>query len=155
MAIKFDSTELQRRIQRLEQSFPEALEEAVAQEMVEVYKNMLPRIPVDTGALRESAYVERMGDHIEVGVSQDYGIFVHERTELRHTVGEAKFLENAWNFRKPGMEARIRQRVYKDVAQDKVTPAENAPGNRGQIPRTRGRSASQSRYAPGRRPGQR
>lgn len=151
MSISLDATELRDRLKRLEQSFPEALEEAVAQEMVGVYREMMPRIPKDTGALRESAYVERSADgNVEVGVAQSYGIFVHERTELHHPIGEAKFLENAWNFRKPGMEERIRRRVYADVNADKVTPADKAPGNRGEIPRTRQRSGS--RYAPGRRP---
>lgn len=151
MAIAVDTSELLGRLKRLEQSFPEILEEAMAQEMVDVYKDMMPRIPKDTGALRESAYVERLGNgSVEVGVSQSYGIFVHERTELHHPVGEAKFLEKAWNFRKPGMEERIRRRVYADVQSEKVTPADKAPGNRGEIPRSRSRT--QARYAPGRRP---
>jgi len=55
--------------------------------------------PVDTGRLRASATVtpvKEEGDtfYVEVGYGTDYAIYVHERTELRHKVGKAKFLED-------------------------------------------------------------
>ncbi len=54
------------------------------------------RTPVDTGYLRASAKT-RMENDYAVLISYDaaYAIFVHERTNLRHKVGEAKFLQNA------------------------------------------------------------
>ncbi len=56
-------------------------------------------VPVDTGRLRASATVspvKREGGrfYVEVGYGTDYAIYVHERTELRHRVGKAKFLED-------------------------------------------------------------
>ena len=55
--------------------------------------------PVNTGRLRASATVtpvKEEGDtfYVEVGYGTDYAIYVHERTELRHKVGKAKFLED-------------------------------------------------------------
>lgn len=58
------------------------------------------RTPVDTGDLRGSHYVnvQQIGPskHVaEIGVMQDYGIYVHEDLTKYHPTGEAKFLENA------------------------------------------------------------
>ncbi len=55
--------------------------------------------PVDTGALRSnvSSDVKKFGK-ILVGIVSyfmKYAVYVHERTDLRHTVGKAKFLETA------------------------------------------------------------
>lgn len=60
--------------------------------------------PVDTGNLRASHYVESAdgvrGPIVEIGVggpSQPYAVRQHEDMSLRHPVGNAKFLENAFN----------------------------------------------------------
>lgn len=53
--------------------------------------------PVDTGALRSSAFTEtdRQGKNpsVIVGYTEEYAIFVHENLEAHHPVGQAKFLE--------------------------------------------------------------
>ena len=55
--------------------------------------------PVETGNLRAGAYTQDIGDlgnpGVEIGYTAAYAVFVHERTELRHPVGQAKFLETA------------------------------------------------------------
>lgn len=60
------------------------------------------RTPVDTGRLRASGKVEHAKPLALVGNIQatltfgtEYAVYVHERTQLRHAVGEAKFLERA------------------------------------------------------------
>ena len=60
----------------------------------------MKRTPVDTGNLKGSHYVDvkeiNKGKHIaEIGVTADYGVYVHEDLSKRHPTGEAKFLENA------------------------------------------------------------
>jgi len=59
----------------------------------------LPLTPIETGNLRGSWYseVKAQGDNIgvEVGFGASYAVYVHERTELHHPVGQAKFLEEA------------------------------------------------------------
>ncbi len=59
------------------------------------------RTPVDTGYLRSSAKT-RMENDYAVLISYDamYAIFVHERVNLKHKVGEAKFLQNAMDKNK-------------------------------------------------------
>lgn len=55
--------------------------------------------PVDTGNLRNSAYTDPIGTDdnpgVEIGYQAAYAVYVHERTELHHEVGQAKFLETA------------------------------------------------------------
>lgn len=51
----------------------------------------IPRVPIDTGRLRNSGQAE---DGV-VSFNTDYAIYVHEILENHHPIGEAKFLENA------------------------------------------------------------
>lgn len=65
--------------------------------------------PVDTGFLRATGNVsepEFKTDSvlIEIGYNADYALNVHENTTAKHTVGEAKFLEKAFNKHKKKLE---------------------------------------------------
>lgn len=53
--------------------------------------------PKDRGHLRESAEVSVDAGNLEAAISYNtpYAVYVHERTELNHKVGQAKFLETA------------------------------------------------------------
>lgn len=86
----------------------EALTEGVAAGMYAVGENIrgnsMERAPVDKGVLRSSHYVtkpEIHGDTIGVvigcggGPAEPYAIIQHERLDLKHPEGEAKFLEKA------------------------------------------------------------
>jgi len=63
------------------------------------------RTPVDTGELRSRAFVSPVDEEngtISVAVGYEgkneepkYAVYVHERTELHHRIGQAKFLESA------------------------------------------------------------
>ncbi len=69
----------------------------------EIMEESRKRAPVDSGDLRRSAYVtipKTTGDKTEFefgygGAAAAYAIPQHERTELSHRQGEAKFLDNA------------------------------------------------------------
>lgn len=60
------------------------------------------RTPVDTGTLRGSGYVDLpqdQGDRITQtfgfgGAASDYALIVHERLDVNHPTGQAKFLES-------------------------------------------------------------
>lgn len=53
-------------------------------------------VPVDTGDLRDSGQVVPEGDgSYAVEFTAPHAIYVHERTELHHAHGQAKFLEQA------------------------------------------------------------
>ena len=114
--------------------------------------DMVPRIPVDTGRLRSTHYVapptiEGSLITVEVGVGTDYAVAVHERTEVGHKVGEAKFLEKALVARLPGMGQRIGQLIWRAIeTKSGVTPlpSTNSPAR----PKdTRGRD-SNGRFLP-------
>lgn len=70
----------------------------------EIMTEAKQRAPVDTGTLRSSGYVTlpEPGPNPKVelgfgGAAAQYALVQHERTEYRHEVGEAKYLENAIN----------------------------------------------------------
>lgn len=66
---------------------------------LEVKRRSMELTPVDTGNLKAShysvAYESSAGPAVEIGLTAAYAPFVHERLELRHPVGQAKFLETA------------------------------------------------------------
>jgi hypothetical protein len=58
------------------------------------------RCPVDTGTLRGSAQVQREKETVTVGyggAASSYSIDQHENLSYHHTVGQAKFLESAFD----------------------------------------------------------
>lgn len=75
--------------------------------------------PVDTGALRASGYVRQpMIRNNEVisqggfgGSSAPYAIYVHERLDVRHPIGQAKFYESAIMEGLHGMDERLSKRI--------------------------------------------
>lgn len=85
---------------------------AVLDENIDTLELAITLAPRDTGLLRESGFVtrpERAGGQIEcvVGFGADYAVYVHERTEIRHPVGQAKFLETAVFSRASGRGERL------------------------------------------------
>ena len=69
----------------------------------DIIRDAEPMVPFDTGRLRGSAgvlppEVTPMGVAVTFGYggdASDYAIVQHERTDFHHTVGQAKFLEQA------------------------------------------------------------
>jgi hypothetical protein len=79
---------------------------------------MRRRTPVEFGPLRASLTmtVERRGTQVTVefgagGPSAPYAIHVHERTELFHRIGEAKFIERPLKESAPHFNERIARRI--------------------------------------------
>lgn len=55
--------------------------------------------PVDTGTLRNSAYINDLDNGYEIGyggAASDYALEQHENLQYYHPVGQAKFLEMAF-----------------------------------------------------------
>lgn len=77
--------------------------EAVAQSLNEVAEVTLTdakeRTPVDTGTLKSSGKVSEHATlrkhQAKLTYGTEYAVWVHEQTNLKHRVGEAKFLEKA------------------------------------------------------------
>ena len=85
--------------------------------------------PVETGALRGSHKVEKpvvSNNYSEITISirvggpspgysdVHYAVYVHERLDLHHPIGKAKFLEDQVNAAKPGFADRILARVQSE-----------------------------------------
>lgn len=149
---------LVQKLQQLEDTGSAAISAALYEEGFALDANMVARIPVDTGRLRSTHYVApptRDGDGIfvEVGVGTDYAVAVHERTEARHAVGEAKFLERALAARSAGMGARIAALIWKHIeAGTKTTPLKANPPARPKDTKARDKSGKgrPKKRAPGR-----
>ncbi|MCK9570709.1 hypothetical protein M0R72_17300 [Candidatus Pacearchaeota archaeon] len=72
------------------------------------------RCPVDFGTLRDSHTVEREGTTITMGYggpAAPYAERQHEDLTLSHVVGEAKWLENAFNDKLPELQKILDERL--------------------------------------------
>lgn len=70
-----------------------AIEHGCQEAAEELLAATRPRVPVDTGALRDSGRAEDGW----IIFDAPHAAIVHERLDLKHDAGEAKFLENAAN----------------------------------------------------------
>lgn len=63
--------------------------------------------PIDTGALRNSAFTRAtgIGFHtvVRVGYTMEYAIYVHENLMAKHPVGQAKYLEQPARTERPAI----------------------------------------------------
>lgn len=81
-------------------------------------------VPVDTGTLRASGTVlppELTGTHVVVtlgygGAAQDYALPVHERLDVHHPHGQAKYLEAPVLAAIPQLGAKVAARAREHLA---------------------------------------
>jgi len=101
---------------------PRALKEggrALYQEALIIQAASMRRTPVDTGALRashETKPPETKAGEVQVrivvgGPAAPYALFVHERLDVHHPVGEAKFLEKSVLEAAADLPARLAKRI--------------------------------------------
>lgn len=76
-------------------------------------------VPVDTGYLRASGYVDLPregpgGINVEMGYTAPYAIYVHENLNARHAPGkQAKFLEQPLMKAQEGMPERVAAHIQR------------------------------------------
>lgn len=109
-----------------------ALGAALYQEGIELDAKAVAQMPVDTGRMRATHYVTRPqkdadGSVIETGVGTDYAVYVHEREEIPHEVGSAKFYETALNEIRGGYAERIKERTKENLARGVTMVPAQAP----------------------------
>lgn len=126
--------EILRKLGATETELVEALKAGLYQEGLALDAQSVPQVPVGSpestgkpgyvgGTLRQSHYVAPPTDgnmEVEVGYGTDYAVYVHEREELRHLVGNAKFLERPFNAIRGGYIDRLARRIA-DNWRHKVT----------------------------------
>lgn len=77
------------------------------------------QVPVDTGNLKNSRFIEAQvehdGVHVELGYRAEYAMVVHELPPERvsHVNGKWKFLEDPLKAAIPGFASRVMKRVKK------------------------------------------
>jgi hypothetical protein len=119
MAIQVKIDQVIGNMKKLDHTIPLKAAAALYQEGLVVQKESMKRTPVDTGALRashETSLPSWKGDSLEVtiavgGPAADYAVPVHERTEVTHTNGQAKFLESAVHEASSSLLERLAQRM--------------------------------------------
>jgi len=101
-------------IQKNKTAWDRAVVAAVYQKGLSISADAVRLTPVDTGRLRASHYVappRGPDNEVEIGFGTNYAIPVHERTDVRHEVGQAKFLQTAVQKGTRGYRQDIRRRA--------------------------------------------
>lgn len=107
-----------RKLQRFAAQFPDELKSALRSELEIESTESQRRTPVDTGALRQSHRVEVKDDGDDIvgtitvgGPAAPYAVDVHERLDVFHPVGQAKFLESTLAESKAHLANRVAKRI--------------------------------------------
>jgi len=98
----FDSTSFENGLSRYASSFLHSAEKGLKNVAEQLKEKSVAKTPVNTGELRSRAFVspvvaERNTLSVTVGYANklpEYAIFVHERIDVHHRIGQAKFLES-------------------------------------------------------------
>lgn len=80
-------------LRQLDRKVEEVAPEAVAAGMEHIHQVSAPLVPVETGRLVGSGTVHVDGDTASLTYDGPYARYQHERMDLRHEHGQAKFLE--------------------------------------------------------------
>lgn len=127
MKIKFDINpndirKLEGTVERTRKHVIKTSKRAALMEAYEIMEESLAEVPVDTGALASSHYVEQNADGtVDFGYgknnvqfntkhqipTEDYMMAVHERLDVHHPRGKAKFLEDPVNRHKAKLEKSL------------------------------------------------
>lgn len=71
--------------------------------MGHIYDKSQPLVPVDTGELKKSGKITKLDNGYQIKYqafngTYDYAPIQHENRKFKHTVGQAKYLEDAINL---------------------------------------------------------
>lgn len=110
--------EVQKNLRKLIDNAPEAFAAALWQNAQDIQRVASTKVPVDYGTLKRSWLVDApkfKGSEIsvDVGYGTHYAIFVHERTDVSHSTGQAKFLEDAIKEESGGFSKKLAKRAEK------------------------------------------
>lgn len=111
---------LRRNLSKLAVKYPEAAGAALFLEASVIMAKSKPLVPVQFGLLRNSGGVSKptmtaSGPFVILFYGTKYGIFVHERTDIAHKVGQAKYLEEPFMAALPGMAQRLADRIKDNI----------------------------------------
>jgi hypothetical protein len=84
--------------------------------MEDVKDKAVEYCPLDKGDLRNSARVAYYGTSTVCYFEEPYALIQHENLEYRHRVGQAKYLERAFNEVMPHCRYTVQDAVNQDLA---------------------------------------
>lgn len=101
------------RLQLLKHQSPDLLRAALRESSRLILEASRAFVPIDTGHLIQSGfYGSTQGTDkaptILVGYAAPYAVHVHERTEIPHRIGQAKYLEEPYNRLRPMVPVWVR-----------------------------------------------
>lgn len=102
---------------------PAATIKAITGEAQVILRESVQLCPVDTGRLRQSAYVKPTDEtHVAIGYGADYALAVHERTEAHHENGtQAKFLTTPIDAHRNSFARDVADRIKADGSVSELT----------------------------------
>jgi|TARA_Y100000310_G_scaffold7603_1_gene8333 hypothetical protein len=103
-------------LKRLKKECPLATKDALREDLFELEAASVPLVPVATGRLRNARTVVVRGiidPEALLSYNTAYAVYVHERLDLRHPVGEAKFLEKPFKRRAKNFPLRMVRRIQR------------------------------------------
>ena len=108
--------EAQKALAKTKRRYKNALGASIYVEALDIIGKSLLQTPVDTGRLRQSHFVERPSairgnPTVRLGYGTNYARIVHERTDLAHKVGNAKFLKRPLDAASSGYVKRVGDRA--------------------------------------------
>jgi len=111
-------TSVSTKLMNISKNVPERAARALNVIAEETMTDAKRRTPVDTGTLRRSGNVHQHATSrrlsAEMSFGTEYGVYVHERMDVHHPVGEAKFLERAIQSTSNWFEARLANEIKFD-----------------------------------------
>lgn len=113
---KTRARELEDMIDELGKRYPEALGAALYEEASIIFVESQMEVPVDTGRLRASGMVSPP-PIVKITYGTTYALPVHERINVKHRVGKAKYLEDPFRRAIPGLLDRIAMRTMQHVVE--------------------------------------
>lgn len=136
--------------------YPRALGAALYEEASAIFAESQLEVPVDTGRLRASGGVSppigRTDPYVRIFYGTDYALPVHERINVPHTVGKAKYLEDPFRRAIPGLLDRLAMRTMQHVLEETgnipLLPTRPPPASSPRQRRSAGRD-SRGRYTKG------
>ena len=142
-----DLTRVLKELDKADRNTRDAMRSAVYLEFVQMMRESLAEVPVDTGRLRSTAYVTMPSYiseniSIEAGYATNYAVYVHENENAFHNPPtKAKFLIDPFERMQKGMAQRIAQRTKqlreKGVSQMRAPLFATSPQPRGDSQRVR------------------
>jgi hypothetical protein len=123
MGVKVNPSKAINAFRRLPGIAIQSVAKAFYREGEELIAEAKEEVPVDTGALLASGFVEQpeiQGDTVTVrcgfgGPATEYAFYVHEKLDVYHPTGKPKFLEDPFNRRITGLNQRVAAQVKQDL----------------------------------------